>query len=143
MEEIKWIDRLTRALIIDVMTYNANSNLFSRVRVLMEQSAIGTFFIRSQTRSIVLYNYVGTAGMIILLMQVAWLTVMTYMTMKTIQGLITQKLRYFSSNYWNISRTLGLSIAAVAAMTYIVKVIYSMKVVEEFKNNLGKIIQNY
>ena len=46
----RWVDRSTRALISDVITYNANTNLFTRIRVLMEQTPLGYMLIQSQTR---------------------------------------------------------------------------------------------
>ena len=57
-----------------------------------------------------------------------------------IRGIIKQKRAYFSSNYWNILRLIGLTFAALAAVTFVVKVIFAAKLIERVKNELGKLI---
>ena len=73
------VDRLTKALIMDVVTYNVNTNLFTRIKIVVEQSSVGTMFIGNETRSFVLYNYVGDSGTVTLMMQVIWMIVMIYL----------------------------------------------------------------
>ena len=140
LKENNWIDRLTKALIIDTVTYNAYTNLFTRIRIVVEQPSIGNTVIGAKTRSFVLYNYVGNAGMVTLMLQVVWLVVMIYMTVKMIREIINQRRAYFTSNYWNILRLIGLTFAVMAAVTFVVKVIFAMMLIEKVKNELGKFL---
>ena len=140
LKESNWIDRLTKALIIDTVTYNAYTNLFTRIRIVVEQPSIGNTIIHGKIRSFVLYTYVGNEGMMVILLQVVWLIVMIYMTVKMIGGIIKQRRIYFTSNYWNILRLIGLTFAVLAAVTFVVKVIFTMKLIERVKNELGKLI---
>ena len=133
-----WIDRLTKVLIIDTVTYNANTNLFTRIRIVMEQPSIGNIIIKGDIRSFVLYAYIGDSGMVTLLLQFVWLIVMIYMTVKMVRGIVKQGKAYFTSNYWNIWRFIGLTFAVLAAVTFIVKVIFAIKLIERVKNELGK-----
>ena len=138
LKENNWIDRFTKALIIDTVTYNAYTNLFTRIRIVIEQPSIGNTVIHGKIRSFVLYTYVGNSGMVTLMLQFVWLIVVTYMTVKMIRGIIKQKRAYFSSNYWNILRLIGLTFAILAAVTFVVKVIFAAKLIERVKNELGK-----
>ena len=139
LRENNWIDRLTKALIIDTVTYNANTNLFTRIRVVIEQPSIGNIVIQGQIRSFVLYTYIGNSGMVTLLLQFAWLIVMIYMTVKMVKGIVKQRKAYFTSNYWNMWRCIGLMFAVLAAVTFIVKVIFAMKLIERVKTEFGKL----
>ena len=140
LKENNWIDRLTKALIIDTVTYNAYTNLFTRIRVIIEQPSIGNTAIQGKIRSFVLYTYVGNSGLVTLMLQIIWLILMIYMTVKMIRGIIKQKRAYFSSNYWNILRLTGLTFAVLAAVTFVVKVVFAAKLIERVKNELGKFI---
>ena len=140
LKENSWIDRLTKALIIDTVTYNAYTNLFTRIRIVIEQPSIGNTAIQGKIRSFVLYTYVGNSGMVTLMLQIIWLILMIYMTVKMISGIIKKKRAYFSSNYWNILRLIGLTFAVLAAVTFFVKVIFAAKLIERVKNELGKLI---
>ena len=140
LKENNWIDRFTKALIIDTVTYNANTNLFTRIRIVIEKPSIGNTVIQANIHSFVLYTYVGSAGMVTLMLQVAWLIVMIYMTVRMVRGIIKQRSSYFTSNYWNILRLIGLTFAVLAAVTFVVKVVFTMKLVERVKNELGKLL---
>ena len=138
LKENNWIDRLTKALIIDAVTYNANTNLFSRIRIVIEQPAIGNIIVHGNIRSFVLYTYIGDTGTVTLMLQLVWLFVLIYMTVKMMRGIIKQKREYFTSNYWNILRLFGLMSAILASVTFVVKVIFAMQLIEKVKNELGK-----
>ena len=133
-----WIDRLTKAVIVDVVTYNANTNLFTRVRIIIEQPSIGNLIVHGNIRSFILYTYLGDAGTVTLIMQLVWLIVMIYMTVKMIRGIIKQKKSYFTSNYWSILRLFGLAFAFLAAITSVIKIILAMMLIEKLKNELGE-----
>ena len=136
-----WIDRLTKAVIVDIVTYNANTNLFSRVRIVIEQPSIGNLIVHGNIRSFILYTYLGDTGTVILMMQLVWLVVMFYMTVKMIKGILKQKKSYFTSNYWSILRLFGLAFAVLAAITSLVKIILAMEFIEKVKNELGECFQ--
>ena len=138
LKEVNWIDRLTKPLIIDTVTYNAHTNLFTRIRIVIEQPSTGNTIIHGKIRSFVLYTYVGNSGIVTLMLQFVWLIVMIYMTVKMIRGIIKQKRAYFLSNYWNILRLIGVTFAVLAAVTFVVKVVFAAKLIERVKNELGK-----
>ena len=138
LKKNNWIDRLTKVIIVDVVTYNANTNLFSRVRIVIEQPSIGNLIVHGNIRSFILYTFHGDAGTVILLMQLVWLVVIIYVTVKMIRGILKQKKAYFTSNYWSILRLSGLVFAVLTAITSLVKIILAMKFIEKVKNELGE-----
>ena len=140
LKKSNWVDRLTKALIIDVVTYNGNTNLFTRIRMIIEQPSIGNLVVSGHIRTFVLYMYVGNTGTVTLILQFVWLVIMTFMTVKMIRGIIKQKKTYFSSNYWNIWRFIGLTLAVSTAIAFLVKVILAMKLIDKLRNEFGKYI---
>ena len=138
LKKTNLVDRLTKALIIDVVTYNGNTNLFTRIRMIIEQPSIGNLVVSGHIRTFVLYMYVGNAGTVTLMLQFVWLIVMTFMTVKMIRAIIKQKKTYFSSNYWNIWRFLGLTFSVSTTISFLVRVILAMKLIEKLKNEFGK-----
>ncbi len=133
-----WIDRQTKALIIDTVTHNANTNLFTRIRILMEQPSMGSVTVSGDIRSFVLYSYVGDAGMITLMLQFLWIIIVTYMTVKMVKGLIKERRAYFATNPWNTMRFIGILMSVIAAVTFVIKVVFAMKLIEQVKNEFGE-----
>ena len=138
LKEQGWIDRLTKGLIMDVLTYNANTNLFTRIRIVVEQSSMGYMFIGNETRSFTLYNYIGDTGTITLAMQVVWILILIIMISRMIKGISALGKKYFISSYWNILRLCVLMSSIAAAITFVAKVIVTSMVMNSIKNELGK-----
>lgn len=61
MQELRWVDEYTRAVVAEVTLYNANLNLFVLVQMIMELPPSGGALVRSNIRSARLHQYVTTA----------------------------------------------------------------------------------
>ena len=49
--EFEWLDRYTRAVVLEFNVYNANINLFSLVSVLFEFPSVGAAMVKSEVRT--------------------------------------------------------------------------------------------
>ena len=65
-----WIDKHTRAVFVDIMLYNANTNLFSAAKVVFELPPIGGVHLTSRVESSNLFMYVTQWDYLVLLLQV-------------------------------------------------------------------------
>ncbi len=70
-----WIDRQTRAIFIEFITYNANSNLFSFVTLWIELPVTGGFLVGGDTAGIRVYA-TGFTGVFMRVMEVAFLVLL-------------------------------------------------------------------
>ena len=64
-----WLDRYTRALFFDAVFYNANTNLFSVIRLIAEVPPCGGIFLYDSSDTYRLYNYVGGKGLVMMIIQ--------------------------------------------------------------------------
>ena len=99
---------------------------------------MGSVTVSGDIRSFVLYSYVGDAGMITLMLQFLWIIIVTYMTVKMVKGLIKERRAYFATNPWNTMRFIGILMSVVAAVTFVIKVVFAMKLIEQVKNEFGE-----
>ena len=59
LQATHWIDQYTRAVFVEVNVFNANTQLFSMVTVLLEMLSLGGVMPSLCIESIVLYRYTG------------------------------------------------------------------------------------
>lgn len=58
LKEIKWIDRQTRAVVVELTTYNTPTNLFTSIALLLELPSTGGAFSMSRIMSTYVFRYV-------------------------------------------------------------------------------------
>ena len=72
MQRIKstnWLDKYTRAMFLDAVFFNPNTNLFTAIRTVVEIPANGGIFVFDASNSYRLYNYVGGKGLVMMIIQ--------------------------------------------------------------------------
>ncbi|CAH1800511.1 unnamed protein product, partial [Owenia fusiformis] len=134
-----WLDSKTRALFFELTLYNANTNLFTNVKVVFEIPATGGFILSDEIISYRLYNYVGPKSLIIVTAQIIWLIVLITLTIKTGKEIWRQNKKYFME-FWNIIELLNISSAFAAWVSFGFKSFYAVKAVEKLRNNKGEFV---
>ncbi|XP_063448038.1 polycystin-1-like protein 2 [Mytilus trossulus] len=76
LQESSWIDYRTRALFLDVVTYNANTRLFSHIKIVFELPTTGSITLTTEVWSANLYPYVYAIDYLVLLLQFIFIIVM-------------------------------------------------------------------
>ncbi|XP_065152797.1 polycystin-2-like protein 1 [Paramisgurnus dabryanus] len=116
LEELKsnlWLDRGTRVLFIDFSTYNANINLFSVVRLVVEFPATGGAITSYQIRTVKLIRYVTNWDYFVMGCEIVFCVFILYYIMEEILEFRIHKMSHFK-NIWNIVDILVILLSLVA-----------------------------
>lgn len=108
----RWIDRGSRAVMIDFTMFNANVNLFSIARMLLELPASGGVLPSYVFYTYNLLRYHGTYGTVLAILEGILVGFIIYYIVEELIELIRVRLRYFSS-FWNIVDIVLLSLCCI------------------------------
>ena len=136
--EMNWVDQLTRALILRINLYNANSNLFSMVSVAFEFPPSGGAFVRSLVDSVTLYRYNAAQGIIALIAEIGCVIVFVIMVGRMGLRVIEQRGSFISylTNWANMFIIISYCVALVC---YVYRSIWTIRTLEEVMNDPGKV----
>ncbi|WKY04392.1 hypothetical protein Q1695_005412 [Nippostrongylus brasiliensis] len=96
----RWIDRGTRAIIIDFALFNANVNLFSIARLLLELPASGGVISSYRFSTYDLMRYIGVHGQVLIVLEGILVGLVIYYIVEELIELYRVRLLYFLS-FWN------------------------------------------
>ena len=136
--EMNWVDQLTRALILRINLYNANSNLFSMVSVAFEFPPSGGAFVRSLVDSVTLYRYNAAQGIIALIAEIGCVIVFVIMVGRMGLRVIEQR-GSFISYLTNWADMFIIISYCVALVCYVYRSIWTIRTLEEVMNDPGKV----
>lgn len=132
-----WIDNKTRAVIIDAVSFNANTRLFSHVKVVFEFPATGGVFTSSEIWSSNLYPYVESLDYVVLGVQLLFIAVFFIrIIMIIIQAAKLKKRCCFSIKIWVGFLDIFLSMTAI--IFYILRIDQTISALERIINNYGE-----
>ncbi|KAJ1370305.1 hypothetical protein KIN20_031999 [Parelaphostrongylus tenuis] len=98
----RWIDRATRAVIIDFAMFNANVNLFCIARLLLELPATGGVLPSYRFSTYDLMRYFGSFGKMLIILEGMLLGfIIYYIVEEILLDLIRFRLKYLLS-FWNV-----------------------------------------
>ncbi|ESN98346.1 hypothetical protein HELRODRAFT_84784, partial [Helobdella robusta] len=129
-----WIDRGTRAVIIDFTLYNGNINLFCVVRLVAELPATGGLFPAYTLQTSKLLRYVTPMDYFVLACEIFFILFLIYYTVEEIIEIRMHKLAYFKS-FWNILDVLNILVGVCCCIFDVYRTI-------SVNNELDKLLQN-
>ncbi|CAF0819785.1 unnamed protein product, partial [Didymodactylos carnosus] len=114
LKEQKWLDQLTRALVIDFSLYNANVNLFVSITLSLEFTSMGSVINDYKIKVFRLYDHLGGYAIIVLIFEIFFCIFTIYALTHEILLIIKQKKLYFKK-FWNLHGfiTVAFSITAI------------------------------
>ncbi|RNA09297.1 polycystic kidney disease 2-like 1 [Brachionus plicatilis] len=122
LEDLKkneWLDKFTRAIIIDFTVYNGNVNLFNQLRLVIEFPPTGGMFNSWTVRTSKLLRYVSTFDYVVAACECLFVLFIIYYTIEEMLDLRINKLKYFKDVY-NVMDLfiLGLSYTTIGFSIY-------------------------
>ncbi|CAL8108414.1 unnamed protein product [Calicophoron daubneyi] len=135
-----WIDFKTRAMIIQLTTYNPNVNLFAIITVLVEKPGIGSLIPHYR---IEIANLLGNSTQSVqTAFQVLYVFALICYLVKEMRNIYKSGWRYFKS-FWTFTELFIIigSIAAIAAFAYMTQA--TTKHVNEFSRTHGTVFMNF
>ncbi|XP_013397161.1 polycystic kidney disease protein 1-like 2 [Lingula anatina] len=134
-----WIDRYTRAVFVEYTINNANTNVFSQIKIIFEFPATGGIYATTAEISFRPYPYVDAMDFVLLLVQLVWAALLIYLTVVQVRQMVRQKCTYFHS-LWNVADLAMVLLGYIGMVLYGVRIAYIIQAVEDVKNNPGAFV---
>lgn len=100
LQETLWLDEQTRALFVEWSVYNANTNLFSVVSLVLEMSGTGGFLRHPYIQSVRLYRYTANFHLFIVAIEIVFMLFILYFIYVEVSKYRQEGGKYFRS-IWN------------------------------------------
>ncbi|XP_013386430.1 polycystic kidney disease protein 1-like 2 [Lingula anatina] len=139
LKDLNWIDRLTRAVIVEFTVNNANVNVFSMVRIIVELPAVGGIFIKKELVSFRPYPYVDPFDFVLLLVQVIWAVLVFVLLGMEVVKMVKLKKKY-CQQLWHFIELGDLCLAITSMVCFVLRTVYTIRSVEDVKNNGGHFV---
>lgn len=139
LEEDNWLDRQTRAVFIEMTTYNANVNLYTVVSLLFEFPELGGVHYRRLIVPVRLKLYVGGFAFFIFACEMIFTLFILAYTYQAIRKCYRKRLGYFR-NFWNIVDFLVLISSYAAIAVYIYRIHLTTDLMRQVKQRHGHFV---
>lgn len=119
-----WLDQRTRAVFFEFTIYNSNVNLFASATLILEMLSTGAAIHFHTIDVFLLYNYLGSFGIIVLLFQIAFVFYLIYFMAGMIMRLKDEGCQYFRK-FWNWNDIVIVAASIVTIAMYIVRTVFT------------------
>ncbi|XP_035693474.1 polycystin-2-like [Branchiostoma floridae] len=135
-----WVDRLTRAILVEFTTYNANSNLFGTAKFLLEFGAMGAAMIGYHDIDVLrLFNHMGPFGIMVVVFELVYIGYLAFSVFKETKKLRQQRCSYFSDP-WNVLELLIIATSLTGIILYILKAVHTSSTLSALKEEGDKFV---
>ncbi|XP_078670977.1 polycystin-1-like protein 2 isoform X2 [Branchiostoma floridae x Branchiostoma belcheri] len=119
LEQLGWMDDNTRAVIVEMIVYSPNANLFSTVEMMAEFSTIGKAFPQTQVTTVRLYQYVTDWGYVMMAFQIAFILITIIFCIRELKNIFNLQKEYFK-RFWKVVELTVclLSLASIGVQLY-------------------------
>lgn len=137
IQKLGWIDKHTRAVILEFTSYNANVNLFTKCTVMAEFNEGGGITPKWSFEPMQLLKEKGMGGRVIILCEFLFLVVTVLFTLVEIWKIKKLKCSYFTF-YWNLAELSILFTSYVTVGVYFYRDQVTQAALKEFNETDGK-----
>ncbi|CAH1789073.1 unnamed protein product [Owenia fusiformis] len=124
-----WIDKKTRAVVVEFTLFNAPTNLFTSVHLVLETPPMGGATSMAHINSVYLYRYVTSFDNFILACELLFVIIILFKVRHEICGVIKRHTKYFRKP-WNILEVCMLFISVIYILCYIYRYVLIAETVE-------------
>ncbi|XP_047740971.1 uncharacterized protein LOC108680604 [Hyalella azteca] len=136
LQQTHWIDRMTRAVLIEFSTYNAGTNLFGVATLIADFIPGGGIFPTYRVDGVRLLQHQGDFNLFTYLMEASFVLFVAYFTVMELRLLVRLKKKYFE-NYWSYVE-IGLIVAGYSAIVlYVLRYLETAKALAIFNATWG------
>ena len=137
LQSKNWLDRFTKVLLIEAILYNANVNLFTTVKIVIEIPDTGGFLFMHDVQSQRLYNYIGQTGVVLMILKVVWALCILNSTWKVVNRIICEKIMFFKQ-FLNLFDIFDITTAIFAIVALVLKVHFTILGIENVHQSKGR-----
>ncbi|XP_045614675.2 polycystin-1-like [Procambarus clarkii] len=136
MQEMGWIDKYTRAVIVEFSVFNANVNLFATCSIMAEFNEGGGITPNWRFEPVQLLANTGFFGYIESLCQILFVIATILFTLWELWKIKQMKCEYFSS-YWNIAEICIILTSYATIYVFVERYFLTKAAIEVFNNTYG------
>lgn len=137
LRQAGWIDRNTRAVMVEANIYNPNVNLFCAICLILEFPASGSIIPTSQITPVILYRFVGASALFVLIFNLIFVAFTVYYLIILISALRKERSAFFKK-FWNVIDFLNMGFSITACAFYGVHFVMVKLTTSDFHRNKGK-----
>ncbi|XP_048575351.1 uncharacterized protein LOC5511746 isoform X2 [Nematostella vectensis] len=134
LNENDWLDKYTRAVFTEFSIYNANSNLFCVVTLLIEQLPTGGIFKFPSILTLRLYRYVGGEMFFVAACEIIYLLFTAYFIFREIKQAYKLGLDKLK-NPWSILEIFVTCLSLSMVVLYFLRIKFTAEVVKDMRND--------
>ncbi|XP_042202967.1 polycystic kidney disease protein 1-like 2 [Homarus americanus] len=131
-----WIDSLTRAVIVEFSSYNANVNLFGMSRLMVEFTPGGGIDPTFRFEGFRLLQHHDNFGGFTIACEILFIMFVVYYTVREMYLFCKTKWSYFN-NYWSYAEIAIILVSYVAIVVYTLRYLATNKMLAVFHKTLG------
>ena len=136
LQKNNWIDKNTRAVILEFSVYNAHTNLFSINTIMAEFLDGGGLISKWRFDPIRLIKTPGFKGAMTSFAEILFAMAVTFFTLSELWLLRKEKCKYFES-YWNLAEIMVLLISYCVIGLYVYRAMLTKEALEVFVETKG------
>ena len=116
--EQSWVDKETRAVFFEFTVYNAFTNFFCSVTLLLEKQITGGIYPYGQLHTLRLYHYVGAEAIVTLVCEIIFVGVLCHIFARELKEARSRGVKNYLKDPWNYFDVLGLLFSFTAIGLY-------------------------
>ena len=140
LEEQSWIDHQTRAIFFEFTIYNAFTNFFCSVTLLLEKQITGGIYPYGQLHSLRLYHYVGAEAFVTLICEIIFVGVLCYIFMRELKEARSNGIKKYFRDPWNYFDILGLVFSFTAIGLYFARMAATSLALKRINENFNTFV---
>lgn len=130
----RWVDQQTRAVMVELTVFNANTNLVSVATYFYEVLATGAAFTSGRVDTLELYSTESGAQEFYLICQFLFIAMVLFYFAVILVNIYRQRLGFFTSP-WNIAEALEVAISASSVVFYVMRAKCVLQSIKDIQSN--------
>ncbi len=118
LKEQSWFDHNTQAAFFEFTIYNAFTNFFCSLTLILERHISGGIFPYGQVHTLRLYHYVGAEAFVTLVCEIIFVCVLCYIFTRELKEARSRGIKNYFKDPWNYFDILGLVFSFTAIGLY-------------------------
>ena len=130
LKKVLWIDRYTRAVIVEFALFNPATSYFQSVNIIFEKPATGGVVLYNTVLTFKLYRYTSSYTVFVILSEILFLLYTLLFIIREGRLIARKGWQYFKS-FWDLIEFSNLVLSCTAVALYVYRDFYSRKTLRE------------
>ncbi|XP_046579125.1 polycystic kidney disease protein 1-like 2 [Haliotis rubra] len=139
LKENRWLDRQTRAVILEVNVYNPYVNLFCAVSLVLEFPPTGSAISYAHISPLRLYRYVGPSALFMVVTDLIFVAFTIYFIVRLVQQMKVRGRKYLQ-DFWNVVEFLNVTAAILCCAFYGMHFVITALTLSDFQEHPGEFV---